>query len=70
MLFSKNAFASVDIIYKYEHDNKKCKTCETESSDENLKKQFANTGKFSNDKMNKFILLLQKGVYPCKFIDY
>ena len=69
MIFSKNAFASVDIIYKYEHDNKKCKTWETESCDENLKKQFANTGKFSNDKMNKFILLLQKGVYPCKFID-
>ena len=70
MLFSKNAFASVDIIYKYEHDNKKCKTCGIENFDENWKKRFANTSKLSNDKMNKFILLLQKGVYPCKFIDY
>ena len=33
--------------------------------DEELKKQFKNTFKFSNsDVNNKFILLLRKGVYP------
>ena len=32
---------------------------------ENLKKKFANTYKFSNHDVNKFILLLWKGVYPC-----
>ena len=29
-----------------------------------LKKRFANTYNFSNHDINKFILLLQKGVYP------
>ena len=32
--------------------------------DENLKKQFVNTYKFSNHNINKFILLFRKGAYP------
>ena len=32
--------------------------------DENLKKQFFNTQNFSSHDNNKFILFLQKGVYP------
>ena len=32
--------------------------------DEKLKKRFANTYKFSKHYINKFILLLRKGVYP------
>ena len=36
---------------------------------ENLKKQFFNTFEFSNHDINKFILLLQKGVYPYKYMD-
>ena len=32
--------------------------------DEELKKKFSNTFKFSNNDINKFILLLKKGVYP------
>ena len=34
--------------------------------DEKLKERFFNTYKFSNHDNNKFILLLQKGVYPYK----
>ena len=37
--------------------------------DENLKKRFANTYKFVNHDINKFILLLRKGVYPYEYID-
>ena len=33
--------------------------------DEKLKKRFRNTFKFSNNDVNKFILLLTKGVYLC-----
>ena len=31
---------------------------------EKLKKRFKDTFKFSNNYINKFILLLRKGVYP------
>ena len=37
--------------------------------DENLKEQFFNTYKFSNNDNNKFILLLLKGVYPLESMD-
>ena len=37
--------------------------------DENLKKRFFNTCKFSNHDINKFILLLRKGVYPHECMD-
>ena len=36
---------------------------------EKLKKWFKNTSKFSNDNINKFILLSKKGVYPYEYID-
>ena len=35
---------------------------------EKLKERFFNVYKFSNHD-NKFILLLQKGVYPCQYMD-
>ena len=35
----------------------------------NLKKGFANTYKFSNPNINKFILLLQKCVYSYEYMD-
>ena len=42
----------------------------TKNFDENLKKQFSNTHKFSKRYKSKFILLLQKGVvYPSEYID-
>ena len=37
--------------------------------DENLKKQLFHIYKFSKNDINKFILLLQKGVYPYECID-
>ena len=37
--------------------------------DENLKTRFVNTYKSSNSDINKFSLLLQKGVYPYKYMD-
>ena len=37
--------------------------------DEKLKEQFFNTNKFYNHDKNKFILLLQKGVYPYQYMD-
>ena len=37
--------------------------------DENLKKRFVTTSKFSNRDSNKFILLLQEGVYTNQYMD-
>ena len=37
--------------------------------DENLNKQFKNTFKFTDNDINKFILLLRKGVYPYDYMD-
>ena len=34
-----------------------------------LKKKYANTYNVSNNVINKFILLLQKGIYPYKYMD-
>ena len=56
-----------DNLIKY-----KCLTCDKGYSnkiDEELKKQFRNTFKFSNNDINKFILLLRKRVYPYEYMD-
>ena len=37
--------------------------------DEELKKRFKNTFMFSNNDINKFILLLKKGTYPYEYMD-
>ena len=37
--------------------------------DDNLKKWFFDTYKFSNHDINKFILLLWKSVYPYEYMD-
>ena len=37
--------------------------------DENLKKVFANTYKSSSNDINRFILLLEKDVYPYKYTN-
>ena len=50
----------------------KCLSCNKDYSskiDEELKKRFKNTFKFSNSDINKFILLLRKGIYPCDYMD-
>ena len=37
--------------------------------DEELKKRFKSTFKFTNNEINKFILLLKKGFYPYEYMD-
>ena len=37
--------------------------------DEESKKRFKNTFKFTNNDINKFILLLRKEVYPYEYVD-
>ena len=46
--------------------NYKCKECNNKSckSINKLIKKFPNTYKFCNKDLNKFVLLLRKGVYP------
>ena len=58
------------IIWKNKND--KCLSFNKNYSnkvDEEIKKRFKNTFKFSNNDINKFILLLKKGVYPYNYID-
>ena len=50
----------------------KCTSCNKDYSnmiDEELKKRLKHTFKFSNYDINKFILLLRKGVYPYEYIN-
>ena len=50
----------------------KCLSCNKNywnKLDEELKKKFKSTNKFSNNDINKFILLLRKGVYPYEYMD-
>ena len=50
----------------------KCIDCEKEYEKEfnkELLERFANTYKFCNNDLNKFIMLLRKGVYPYEYID-
>ena len=37
--------------------------------DEKVKRRFKNTFTFSDNEINKFILLLRKGVYPYEYVD-
>ena len=50
----------------------KCLSCNKDypnKIDEALKKKFKNTFKFSNNDINKFILLFREGVYPYEYMD-
>ena len=49
----------------------KCEECGDESyeSINGLNKKFPNTYRFCNGDINKFVLLLRKGVYPYKYMD-
>ena len=56
-----------DNLIKYE-----CLSCNKDYSyktDEEIKKQFKNTFKFSNNDIDKLILLLRKGLYPYEDMD-
>ena len=53
------------IIYKCLSYNKDY----LEKLEEKFKKWFKNIFKFSNNDINKFVLLLRKSVYPYEYID-
>ena len=64
--FLEYTYFTDDLIeYKYLVCNNNFQT----KFDEKLKEIFFNTYKFSNHDNNKFILLLQKGVYPHEYRD-
>ena len=46
-----------------------CNKIDQHKFDEKLKEQIFDANKFSNHDNNKFILLLEKGVYPYEYID-
>ena len=46
-----------------------CKTYYEKDFNKELIKRFANTYEFCNKNLNKFILLLRKGVYPYEYMD-
>ena len=46
-----------------------CKTYSEKNFNKELIKRFANTYEFCNGNLNKFILLLRKGVYPYEYMD-
>ena len=68
-----------DCFLEYQSENSKdnsikhkflsCNKGYSNKIDEEVKKKFKNTFKFSNNDINKFVLLLRKGVYPSKFMD-
>ena len=52
------------LIYKCKECRKECKRPIDE-----LKEKFPNIYQFCNDDLNKFVLLLKKGVYPYEYMD-
>ena len=47
----------------------RCFSCKKNYENKDLTQRFANTYYFCNGDLNKFILLLRKGVYPYEYID-
>ena len=56
--------------FRNKHMLLKCSDCNAwfKKDGEELIKRFANTHKFYNKSIDKFILLLRKGVYPYEYI--
>ena len=52
------------LIYKCKECRKECKKAINE-----LKEKFPGIYQFCNGDLNKFVLLLRKGVYPCEYVD-
>ena len=45
------------------------KECYRKKFNKELIKRFSSTDEFCNNDLNKFVLLLRKGVYPCEYAD-
>ena len=81
LIISQKAFSKLNIKTAVFLENKsvkhnsikyKCLSCDKNYSneiDEELKKTFRNTFKFSNNNINEFILLLRKSFYLYEYID-
>ena len=57
---------------KNENLNLKCFNCKTyyeKDFNKELIKKFKNTYNFCNNDINKFVLLLRKGIYPYEYMD-
>ena len=75
--FEKLNAKSMSIFLEYESFKEnwiknKCLFCNNDYSnklDEKSRKRFENTFKFSDNDINKFTLLLRKGVYPYEYMD-
>ena len=66
--------ARLQFVLKYERTNENltkynCSSCNKTYWSKFKKKRFKNTFRFSNNDINKFILLLKKGVYPYEYMD-
>ena len=51
------------------HKGLSCNKCYSRKLHEELNEKFNNTSKFSSNDINKFNLLLRKGVYPYEYMD-
>ena len=68
----KNIRSECEFIgFKNNRLNYKCKECNKTSakSVNDLIEKFPTTYKFCNGNLNKFVLLLRKGVYPYEYMD-
>ena len=54
--------------YKLNYKSKECKTRSLKQINESIK-NFPNVYQFGNENINKFVLLLRKGVYPYEYVD-
>ena len=72
----ENSDKNIIIKIKYEQGKTYiftiCRTCSRFRRDQplnNLKHKFPSTYKLSNNDINKFVLLLKKGIYPYQYMD-
>ena len=68
----ENSDKNIKIKIKEEHRKKIiytiCNSCRTKKG-QHLHKQFPSTYKLCDKNVNKFILLLKKGIYPYEYMD-
>ena len=63
------AFLKMKVWRTIEYKCLSCNKSYSKKIDEELKKRFKYTFMFSNNDINKFMLLLRKGVYPYEYMD-